>query len=499
MDPSFSPESSALTPNKTAVPSCFDAAPNGVAGPRGVGMYRTTFRQQTNMSARLHFGACSFYCRVFIDGKFIAEHRAGGYVAFTVDVPHFSSAAAPGNRTSEVARELFVLADNRFNSTTAPLHTGGDFWHFGGLMRSVTLHELPRESATPSIWRAEVLPNDVTDPTLRHSTTHEFTVNVTVVLSDPTYSGPFTYTLRFGGGSPKSHKHDVVLGPFTGMATKGRVKTQAFVPVTGAVDESSLWTLAPTSPSKRASGSHAATLHTLHVSIPSKRAVVVERFALRTWGVDQSRDENGQAQARITLNGEIVKLHGWNHHTQWPDENDGVSVTASMTESQMDFDIAQMVDAGCNYVRGAHYPQDARWLDRLDEAGIAMWSETIGPGVKVENIQDPAFMKLQLQQLDEMIDDAVNHASILTWGWFNEGPSDDPRACPGYKANADRALARDATRFVTWADDKELNSKCLEYATLISFNNYPGWYNNFAVRFLRMCVFWGVCVVTLYI
>ena len=33
---------------------------------------------------------------------------------------------------------------------------------------------------------------------------------------------------------------------------------------------------------------------------------------------------------------------------------------------------------------------------------------------------------------------------------------------------------------MTWADDKELKSKCLEFATLISFNNYPGWYNNFA-------------------
>ena len=39
----------------------------------------------------------------------------GGYVAFTVDVP-----AATHNGP----RELFVLADNRFNSTTAPTHTG---------------------------------------------------------------------------------------------------------------------------------------------------------------------------------------------------------------------------------------------------------------------------------------------------------------------------------------------------------------------------------------
>ena len=149
-----------------------------------------------------------------------------------------------------------------------------------------------------------------------------------------------------------------------------------------------------------------------------------------------------------------------------------------MSESQMDFDIDQMAEAGCNYVRGAHYPQDPRWLDRLDEAGMAMWSETIGPGVKTKNILDKEFMRLQLQQLDEMIDNAVNHAAIMTWGWFNEGPSDDPAACPGYQACSERARGRDPTRFVTWADDKETSSMCLAHATLISFNNYPAWYNS---------------------
>ena len=194
MDPAFNPSDGALTPNTTAVPSCFDAVPNGLAGPRGVGMYRTTFNQLRNMSARLHFGACSFYCRVFVDGKFVADHRAGGYVAFTVDVPAISPSSNGSH--AEVSRELGVLADNRFNETTAPLHTGGDFWHFGGLMRSVTLHELPPK--IPSIWRAEVLPNDVTNPKHRDPKTNEFTVNVTIVLSDPTFSGPFTYNLRFG-------------------------------------------------------------------------------------------------------------------------------------------------------------------------------------------------------------------------------------------------------------------------------------------------------------
>ena len=30
-------------------------------------------------------------------------------------------------------------------------------------------------------------------------------------------------------------------------------------------------------------------------------------------------------------------------------------------------------------------------------------------------------MKYQMQQLEEMLDNALNHASVMTWGWFNEG------------------------------------------------------------------------------
>eukprot|EP01050_Picozoa_sp_SAG11_P010025 SAG11_NODE_985_length_6288_cov_53.468972_2_plen_111_part_00 len=74
-----------------------------------------------------------------------------------------------------------------------------------------------------------------------------------------------------------------------------------------------------------------------------------------------------------------------------------------------------------------------------------------------------------------MMDNAMNHASILTWGWFNEGPSSNEEACPAYAACSAQARARDPTRFVTWADDTDLRGKCYGHATLISFNDYPGW------------------------
>ena len=60
-------------------------------------------------------------------------------------------------------------ADNRFNHTTAPMHTGGDFWHYGGLTRSVELHTLSEKDAV--LWRAYVrlFFYATGSPLLRHS------------------------------------------------------------------------------------------------------------------------------------------------------------------------------------------------------------------------------------------------------------------------------------------------------------------------------------------
>ena len=137
-----------LTPHGAAVPSSVDAVPPGILGRRGVAMYRRSFQQKGR--ARLQFMGCSFYCRVFVDGKEVGEHRAGGFVPWWLDLESPSP--------SEITRELFVLADNRFNRTTAPLHTGGDFWHYGGLVRSVLLHDLPDDPREAWVWRAHVIP-----------------------------------------------------------------------------------------------------------------------------------------------------------------------------------------------------------------------------------------------------------------------------------------------------------------------------------------------------
>lgn len=403
---------------KAKVPSTVDAAPPGIYGLRGASYYSRTFEAPSNTSSRIELMGCAFYCKVWIDDVVVGENRAGGYAPWSVDVP----------ASSKSEKKLTVLADNRFNSTTAPLHTGGDFWHYGGLVRSVVLHTYP--DTEPVVWRAHVFPNFCDGA---------WFVNISIMFTSPA-TGEIDAKVAFD-----SFDETIV----TVHAVEG-IATISSYPVPPNL---AIWNM------------NSPVLHTLSVS--ANGGGVLERFGLRKWSVVS---EDGIP--RIALNGDVVKLLGYNHHTQWP------LTGMSPTEEQLDQDIGLLKRVGANTVRGGHYPQDQRWLDRLDETGIVMWEEALGPGVELDNTLDPDFMQQQMIQIDQMLDASLNHPSIFTWGFFNEGPSNLEEACPSYAACAAKLESRDSTRLVTWASNKQTKDKCLDSASLIAFNSYPGWYSD---------------------
>merc|ERR1719359_897578 len=80
------------------VPGAFDVSADCV-GPcelltaRGTGHYRRVVRAASRHVV-IRFGACSISCRIFADGKLLAE-RGNGYSGFDVALP------PPGNETDE--------------------------------------------------------------------------------------------------------------------------------------------------------------------------------------------------------------------------------------------------------------------------------------------------------------------------------------------------------------------------------------------------------------
>jgi len=534
MDPHFDPNS-IPTLNLTCIPSTVDNTLPGYLGYRGVSFFRTIFRLPTDLPVvsssttssssqrqdqslekttttttitttaspgRIQFQACSFYCRVWVNGIEIGDHKAGGYVPFFLEVPvevllprndgQMSSRSSENNEDDHddpLLVELFVLVDNRFNETTAPLHTGGDFWHYGGILRSVEWHTLPPPSSSTSSPSSSSSSGSTSSTSTTTSTSlttsktsHDelwpwrlyifpqpdlMSISLELHLTDSDYDGIILSEIAWWfDDDDDDNNHE----PSTTTTTR-KTRHVDESSTTNGITTLPFGTISTTSPGivnlgivhvpyPRIWSTHDPQLHT--ITILMNGATVQERFGLRYWDIQDGR---------IRLNYEILKLVGWNHHTQWPDTG------ASPTDEQIEDDIHLLQAGNINFIRGAHYPQDPRWLDRLDEVGFIMWSETLGPQVSVQNLQDEYFLHYQEEQIHEMVNGAMNHPSIAFWGFFNEGPSGSIEACPGYQASSQILQQRDPTRFITYASNVyPPHDVCYDAATVISHNGYPGWY-----------------------
>ncbi|MFG3341380.1 glycoside hydrolase family 2 protein [Glycomyces sp. NPDC048151] len=186
-----------------------------------------------------------------------------------------------------------------------------------------------------------------------------------------------------------------------------------------------------------------------------------ERFGLR---------EVRTANARITVNGEPVVLKGVNRHEAHP------QFGHAQPEALLVNDVQQLLDLGCNFVRGSHYPLDPLFLDLCDEAGILVWCESIGWQYPVEHLTDPAFVEAQLAHIGEMVAASQNHPSIILWGILNECPSWSDEGHPVYATLLGRLRELDPERPVTYASINAHDDKCFDLVDVVGANTYPGWY-----------------------
>jgi len=184
-------------------------------------------------------------------------------------------------------------------------------------------------------------------------------------------------------------------------------------------------------------------------------------------GIRQVRREGRQ----ILLNDKPVRLLGVNRHESHPQIGHGLPDAMLVADGQL------VRDLGCNFVRGAHYPQDVRWLDLCDEMGFMVWSEVLGWQHTAQHLTDPHFMQAQLTNLEEMVASAFNHPSVIVYGILNESRSDDAECRPGYERLLSRLRELDATRLVTYTATRPEKDLCLDLVDVIAVDCYPGWYD----------------------
>lgn len=386
-----------------AVPGSFDASP-AYAGKRGLAAYRTRVRITAAGRHRLVFDAVHHWCRVLWNGAPVRDH-SGGFTRFAADVEAVEGLA-----------EVVVLVDNRFGERS-PLHLEYfDWYHFGGITRSVELHRLG------AAWIED----------LRVRTEDLDARRVSVAID---YRGS-------GRGVPLTIECDGrVMEETVDLDDSGRIERVIELP--GAE---------PWSPSNPA-------LHLLRTRLGEDD--MCERIGLRRVAVEDGR---------ITVNGEPVTLWGVNRHESHPDFGHAQPIGLLVS------DVQQIRDLGCNFVRGSHYPQDPLFLDLCDEAGICVWSESIGWQYPAELLTDADFVDAQSEHIDQMVAAAYNRPSVIMWGVLNESPSHEIEVRPAYERLLGRLRELDDSRPVTYASNHIYDDTCLDLVDVVSVNCYPGWY-----------------------
>ena len=122
---------------------------------------------------------------------------------------------------------------------------------------------------------------------------------------------------------------------------------------------------------------------------------------------------------QLLLNGQPILIKGVDRHELDPDGGYVVSV------ERMKQDISIMKQLNVNAVRTSHYPDDPRWYDLCDEAGLYVVAEAnleshgMGYGEGTLAKRDD-FAKMHLERNQGNVLTLRNHPSIIIWSMGNE-------------------------------------------------------------------------------
>ena len=405
-------------PEMMMVPGVWESHPR-LRAYRGRGIYEQTVSCGGNV--RFFFGSVSFRARVELDGREIASHY-GAYTGFEAVARNL----APGEHL------LRVEADNRFAEDSA-LHIPNDYYAYGGICRPVTAEELSdayiafchgRTVKTERGWEVR------TETEIRNLTDR-----------------PLAYRLEISAAGEKAE-----------LPVRLQPEETRTVRCTVACADVTAWT--PEHPA----------LYELQALLRREEAPVddlIDRIGFR-----EIRTEG----TRILLNGEPLRLKGFNRHEEYGGFGMAVPPSAMMQDLQL------MRDLGANCVRTCHYPNDPRFLDLCDETGMLVWEESHARGLSEERMRHPRFRE-QLEMCNrEMVAQHFNHPSVFGWGCLNECADDTEYGAACYRESFRTLRASDPGRPVTAALLERPGGRVYGEMDVIGINLYPEWYYAGSVR-----------------
>lgn len=368
----------------------------------GWGWYRKHFQVNTDITNKkvfIEFEGVQKYCKVWINGKYLGDHK-GGYGSFDFDI------------TDHVAKGkdniLVVAVSNKQNDEfNIPPMAAGDFNVYGGIYRDVTL----------------VVKDKLYIP-MQGSASHEGGTFVTTpVVSDKQGIVRVQTWVKNDYSQPKNcilntYIIDAANKVIQVLKTKYTINPkqlyrfdQTFKPVKNP----HLWS--PETPyiykvwSEVTDGSIVTDSYTTPLG-----------FRWFRWDYKENL---------LYINDKKSVIQGGNRQQEYPWLGDAVPEWIT----EMDFkDINENLKY--NFIRTAHYPNDKYVYDLADKYGMVIDEES--PTIK----NQPFSPGVQEQQMKEMIRRDRNHPSIMFWGI---GTDTDHPVNPQY------ALSEDTTRILTAA------------------------------------------------
>ena len=303
----------------------------------------------------LYFGAVSYRCTVYLNGKRIASHE-GGFTPFQVDVT--------GNVV--VGDNFLVVETNNRRSPDAIPAMSFDWWNYGGITRDVMLVSVPETYIKD--YKVQLDKNEADRINAYVRMSGAVPEGSAVTLNIPELNVSKTLELDKDGFGELSFRVK---------------KLQRWSPESPKLYDVSL-TYAP------AGGSGAGD-------------AVSEQIGFRNINVDGTR---------ILVNGKPTFMCCISFHEEIPQR-----MGRAYSEADAAMLLSEAKALGVNMVRLAHYPQNEYIVRMAEKMGIILWQEIpVWQGIDFENA---ATMDKALRMFSEMLYRDKNRCAVGFWGVAN--------------------------------------------------------------------------------
>jgi len=354
----------------------------------GVSWYRKHFTIDSYYQAQgrkifIEFEAANTVAVVWINGTQLTTH-SGGYLPFTVDITNYANFGATEN-------VIAVKVDNTYNANVPPGESG--WFNWGGIYRDVWMHITDKLHITDAVYAGKVADGGifVTYPAVSTSSAQ---VQVKTNI-DNEYTSAKSCTVKTYLLNPDNQIVD----------TNGISSTQSVAAdvnytfaQTATVSDPCLWH--PNHP----------YLYTVLTEVYDSN-VLVDTYQTRI-GI---RSINFTKAGGFQINGETFRFMGTNRMQDYP------YLGYAMSNSEQYREAVKLKEAGFQYVRTAHYPQDSAFMEACDELGLLVMDEIPG----FQNMGGSTFITNSYQNMRDMIRRDRNHACVIAWElslnetWFN--------------------------------------------------------------------------------